>query len=387
MLKKILDDRRCAKIILTRNPVDSYVSLKIAKATGQWKLSDAKKRRSAQIRFDADEFDEHVDRMQQFQMLLQNALQVTGQTAFHVAYDDLENLQVLNGIAQYLGLEDRLTDLDKSMKKQNPGAMADKVENHEEMEASLRSRDWFDLSRTPNFEPRRGPSVRNWTTAAKAALLYVPMHGGLDEGLEHWMARLDGVSPAALGRQRSQNDLRAWFRENPNSLRFCVLRHPLVRAHDVFCRQILPTEDDGYKLVRKTLMQRYKLPLPKQYPCDGYDREAHYQAFAAFLDFLKANLAEQTSIRCDQLWASQAQVLQGVAEFALPDLILRESDLPAELPRLAARVGYADAPGFEPVLPALPFVLSDIYQPELDAKARQAYARDYVLYGFEDWSE
>ena len=38
----VMDDPKCAKIILTRNPVDSYVSWKIAQATGQWKLTDAK---------------------------------------------------------------------------------------------------------------------------------------------------------------------------------------------------------------------------------------------------------------------------------------------------------------------------------------------------------
>ena len=36
ILDAVLDDPACAKIILTRNPLDSYVSWKIAQATGQW---------------------------------------------------------------------------------------------------------------------------------------------------------------------------------------------------------------------------------------------------------------------------------------------------------------------------------------------------------------
>lgn len=47
ILDVMLDDPRCAKIILTRNPVDSYVSWKIAQATGQWKLTNVKRRRIA----------------------------------------------------------------------------------------------------------------------------------------------------------------------------------------------------------------------------------------------------------------------------------------------------------------------------------------------------
>ena len=35
VLAPVLADPRCAKIILTRNPLHSYVSLKIARATGQ----------------------------------------------------------------------------------------------------------------------------------------------------------------------------------------------------------------------------------------------------------------------------------------------------------------------------------------------------------------
>ena len=36
----VLSDRGAAKIILTRRPIDSYVSLKIARKTGQWWLGD-----------------------------------------------------------------------------------------------------------------------------------------------------------------------------------------------------------------------------------------------------------------------------------------------------------------------------------------------------------
>ena len=38
----LIADRHCAKIVLIRNPLDSYVSWKIAQTTGQWKLTNAK---------------------------------------------------------------------------------------------------------------------------------------------------------------------------------------------------------------------------------------------------------------------------------------------------------------------------------------------------------
>jgi hypothetical protein len=105
----IMDDPKCAKIILTRNPVDSYVSWKIAQETGQWKLTDVKAQKTAQAVFDAREFEAHLEALQAFQVTLLNRLQVSGQTAFYVAYDDLQSVGVMNGLARYLGVMRRWT--------------------------------------------------------------------------------------------------------------------------------------------------------------------------------------------------------------------------------------------------------------------------------------
>ena len=91
---QVMEDRKCAKIVLTRNPVDSYISWKIAQATGQWKLTDAKARKAAKAQFDADEFTAHLSNLQAFQVTLLNRLQVSGQTAFYVAYEDLPGVTV-----------------------------------------------------------------------------------------------------------------------------------------------------------------------------------------------------------------------------------------------------------------------------------------------------
>ena len=99
VLDHILPDPRCAKIILTRNPVESYVSLKIASATGQWRLNDMKNAKSAKISFDRAEFEDHIDQLQQFQMRLLRGMQTTGQTGFYIAYEDVRDLDVLDGLA------------------------------------------------------------------------------------------------------------------------------------------------------------------------------------------------------------------------------------------------------------------------------------------------
>ena len=116
ILPECLSDPRCAKIILTRNPVESYVSLKIAQATGQWKLTNIKRRRDAKIDFDEDEYCHHVETQRHFQLLVTNQLQKSGQTAFFVAYEDLNDVDVINGLAKFLGTDQVIDQLEQSLK-------------------------------------------------------------------------------------------------------------------------------------------------------------------------------------------------------------------------------------------------------------------------------
>ncbi|WP_295038858.1 nodulation protein NodH [Sulfitobacter sp.] len=382
---EIIEDQRCAKIVLTRNPVDSYVSWKIAQATGQWKLTDMKAQKVAQTVFDADEFSAHLDALQQFQITLLNRLQTSGQTAFYVAYEDLQSVEVMNGLARYLGVDEQLEGLDKNLKKQNPSPISAKVSNYDEMLEALARLDRFDLTRTPNFEPRRGPNVPSYVAAATSGLIYLPIKSGPQDQVLDWLAALDGVPREALRDKMSQKELRQWKRKMRGHRGFTVLRHPALRAHDAFCRHILTTGEGSYRQLRNTLMRRYKVPLPKDGPDDEYDREAHRAAFVAFLKFLKGNLAGQTSIRVDAAWCSQAQAIAGFGAFCLPDRILREEELASELPALAAGQGHATVPAVPQMVEPGPFTLGDIYDDEIEALTAEAYQKDYMTFGFSRW--
>jgi hypothetical protein len=382
---EIVEDQRCAKIVLTRNPVESYVSWKIAQATGQWKLTDMKAQKVAQAVFDADEFSAHLDALQQFQITLLNRLQTSGQTAFYVAYEDLQSVEVMNGLARYLGVDEQLEGLDKNLKKQNPSPISAKVSNYDEMLEALARLDRFDLTRTPNFEPRRGPNVPSYVAAATSGLIYLPIKSGPQDQVLDWLAALDGVPREALREKMSQKELRQWKRKMRGHRGFTVLRHPALRAHDAFCRHILTTGEGSYRQLRNTLMRRYKVPLPKDGPDAEYDRDAHRAAFVAFLKFLKGNLAGQTSIRVDAAWCSQAQAIAGFGAFCLPDRILREEELASELPALAAGQGHATVPAVPQMVEPGPFTLGDIYDDEIEALTAEAYQKDYMTFGFSHW--
>jgi LPS sulfotransferase NodH len=380
-----LHDPRCAKIILTRNPVESYVSWKIAQATGQWKLTNVAKRKDGEAVFDPIEFEAHLAALQAFQVQLLHALQVSGQTAFYVAYEDLQDVAVMNGLARFLGVAQQLDSLDESLKKQNPEPLSEKVRNFDEMADALARLDRFNLTRTPNFEPRRGAVVPAYVAAKRTPILYLPIRSGPEDVVLRWLAELDGAAAEELQSGFTQKTLRHWMRSNPGHRSFTVLRHPAARAHAAFCDRILMPGPGHFAEIRRVLRKSYKLPIPATQPDASYDQPAHRAAFIAFLEFLKANLAGQTTVRVDAAWATQMQVLQGYAQFALPDMILREEEIEVYLPALAQQLGHTDP--VEPQAAKLdrPFSLGDIYDSQIEDLVSTIYQRDYVGFGFGSW--
>ncbi|OIQ33238.1 MAG: nodulation protein NodH [Alphaproteobacteria bacterium MedPE-SWcel] len=385
VLDAILDDPSVAKIILTRNPLDSYVSLKIAQATGQWKLTNLARRKDAKAPFDAEEFGAHVEALQAFQVTLLTRLQRSGQTGFYLAYEDLQDVEVMNGLAKWLGVPARLDDLDGKLKRQNPEPAVAKVSNPDVMMDALSGLDRYNLSRTPNFEPRRGPAVPGYVAGVVTPVLYLPVRNGIEDLVTGWIGSLDSVAPDGLITKMNQKQLRHWRRGHPGHRSFTVVRHPLARAHTVFCTRILSKGPGSLLQIRNTLRRRFNLEIPEQGVDETYGLSQHRLAFEQFLKFLKANLAGQTSVRIDPNWASQAQVLCGFSELAVPDLVLREEDMATDLPWLAQKLGRMN-PAPAPRMEAdQPHALSAIYDADLEALCQSIYQRDYLTLGYGAW--
>jgi hypothetical protein len=377
ILPDLLEDPACAKIILTRNPVDSYVSWKIAQATGQWKLTNAKNLKTGQARFNAVEFEAHMEALQAFQIRLMHGLQTSGQTAFYIDYEDIQDVDVLNGLAKWLGVEARLEAPDDKLKKQNPEELDEKVTNFPEMEGALARLDRFNLSRTPNFEPRRPPAIPSFVAVEAAGLLYMPVRSGPEAHVQAWMVRL---GRGGLVGDFVQKTLRQWKKGNPGHRSFTVLRHPLLRAHQAFLTQIVSGKlaEHRQSLIRT---QQADLPPPGQ---PFLDLAQHRECFAAFLRYAKLSVAGQMGQRVAPHWASQTAILQGFAGFQGPDLVLREDRLAEGLAFLAAEVGLTETPA-APVDRAAVEALEAIWQPAFEDAAEEAWGRDYIGFGFGRW--
>ena len=77
--------------------------------------------------------------------------------------------------------------------------------------------------------------------------------------------------------------------------------------------------------------------------------------------------------------------MRGFAEFALPDMIVREDEMSVMLPALAMQVGQLNAPEPDAARADHPFALEDVYDAELEKWVQDVYQRDYMTFGFGSW--
>ncbi|KGJ05555.1 hypothetical protein IT41_04905 [Paracoccus halophilus] len=371
VLDAILADRACAKIILTRNPLDSYVSTALARATNQWKLNETEIPIPATVHFDGAEFRDALGRIEEFQLQVMRRLQVSGQSAFWLGYEDLRDAEVMTGLLHWLGRTDlKRVEPASDQVPQNPRELSEKVENFDEMEAELARLDPFMLRRIPNFEPRRGPAVPSFVGAeAGQGLLFMPIRGGPSARVRDWLAQM-----GELRDDFTQSSLRQWKRDHAGHRSFTVLRHPLLRAWSAFGSMIGGRNAELRRLMREI----HRVPLPPDPELDALEEGRKAELFEAFLDFLRRNLNGQTTLPTNAAWASQSEILAGFARFGAPDMVLREGDLERDLGWLALSAGVR-----RPAPLSEPGPYPDFLQEQsLRGAAKRAYARDYIAFGF-----
>jgi hypothetical protein len=370
----VMNDPACAKIVLSRNPVESYVSWKIARATNQWKLTDAKRLRTAKARFDEAEFHAHLSQSQGFHRRVLRDLQVSGQPAFFLDYDDIVSVDILNGLAAFLGVSGRLKAVDDTLKKQNPEPLEAKLDNPEDLAPALGRADLFALARSPVFEPRRPAAIPTAVAAAGAPLLFFPVRSGPDAAIRGWLSGHGGLIDGF-----ERKTLRLWKQENPGHRAFTVVRHPLLRAYVAFHDQIVSGQLADH---RRILIRDFRAVLPEAgqaFP----DTEAERAAFLVFLHYARLAVSGQSGQRVDPNWASQTAIIQGFAGFHPLDLIVREDRLPQSLAYLESEVGAP--PSALPMQEPVPEALVAIHNDDVEEAAVAAYARDYTGFGFGRW--
>lgn len=389
-IEHFLNDPACAKIILTRDPLESFVSLKIAKKTDQWLIQDESHRKTARIYLDTGEFEAYRQVRGDYSKSIIDQLESSNQQYFQIDFDQLSDISEINRLAKFLGSSQTREFLEQPIKRQNPGALAEKIENYQEI------REAFDLpeadqtvSVRPMFKPETGTDLSRSLFCTNTPLIFLPMPSGPHGRIYRWMTQIDAAAP--------QHDFGIdayahWQTVHPSALSFTVLRHPVARAYDAFMRKIFSTSTTSFHAVREALQVRYGifLPPPNVNPSGfrnlGYDLAAHRTAFSQFLAFIQHNLVEKTGIRNDGRWVSQSDHMDGYEKHFSIDLIAKEEGLGFSMAYLENQIGVKRV--FQDInvqQMVVPFDLADIYNPEIEALTRAAYPKDYSRFAFKNW--
>ncbi len=382
VFRQALTDSNCGKIVLRRRPIDSFISLKIAQATDQWILGNAPKRRTAQVNFDLHEYRDYLDRLSQYDQALRSGLQEAGQAAFELRYEDLKSVPVMNGLATYLGVEERRNSFEEEIKRQNPEPLSQKVSNYAQMMDEL-AQIGSERTESEHFpETGRGLGVRDMIVCNNVSVLLAPLPGvNVDKAL-FMMGQLDGAEPGTLTTGLKQKELNNWLEDARKLSSFAVVQHPLERAYQAFQKHIFPPTGATYPKIRRRLKAHFDVPLPDD--LEDWSVEKHANCFEAFLVFLKSNVSGQTSIRIDGQWEMQHKLLSSISNVLPIANIVREDEIETYSAELSARHGKAVTT--MPTSPSGEIRLVEIYSRRLENLARAAYAKDYRLLGFGDWA-
>jgi len=146
MTSQLLYDPAVKKIVLSRHLLESFVSLSIARDTNVWLTTREASGPPEPIVVEPAKFINYALRQSLYYNDILSVLQQTGQAYEMVDYTELDDLDRLNRVVDFIGSGTRLKKLDDPIKKQNPGTLAQKISNYAKLQEELKRRQmmrWF----------------------------------------------------------------------------------------------------------------------------------------------------------------------------------------------------------------------------------------------------
>ena len=382
-------DPNCAKIILTRSPIDSFISLEIAQETGQWMLVKDENRRVAKMRFDPEKYERYLARRAAHYAFIRRAAQEAGQPVFEIDYDDLADLAIMNGVARFVGSAEVKARTPDKIRRQNPAAWEDKVENAAALRAYAAAHGLSAPAKDPEPKPKFG-ALGEMIASKTFDAIYAPIPGaGMGEFrkalTEAAGAAGDADARLATGMKEKHLIRRRWR----GAFVFSFVRHPAERLHDVFIRRIARAEGDAYTMVQMMMARDHRGPGPGEMASSP---DALLAGFDAFISFVEANLGGRTALRVDPAWTPQSTLLSLYAQETPLDFTGRIERLEDDLAFVLARLS---APPVD-IAPKLRASLSRIEDEmpkthwltrEREVRIRKIFERDYARLGYDFLSD
>ena len=231
-------DPHCARIILTRDPLDSYLSLQIARLTNQWMVRKAENRKLAKVEFDPDHFTAYEAALNDHYRRIRAPMRAAGRPWLEIAYGDLGDLDTLNGAAAYAGSPERRERIAPRIQRQNPLDPADKVTNPDVLAEFMAGRSGNARLAPKAAEPDFS-ALKSLYVARGLEVICAPMPGVADMELRAFLSSardvgggaggefVDGLKPKQIARRRARG-----------GFVFSFIRHPADRIRAVFMRYL-----------------------------------------------------------------------------------------------------------------------------------------------------
>ena len=145
--KQLESDSTVKKVILSRNFLDSYISLKKAQATDQWILKDDSQRKEVdKLIINTNDFAAYTVRHAMYYNEMYQRAARNPETYFNIDYSELNDEKRLVELFDFLGLSYQ-NNLNKvSLVKQNTRTRDDLIENYDEVLKFMRKNKfarWF----------------------------------------------------------------------------------------------------------------------------------------------------------------------------------------------------------------------------------------------------
>ncbi|MEM6549957.1 MAG: hypothetical protein AAF713_19750 [Pseudomonadota bacterium] len=346
----LLTDPNCIRIVLTRDPLEAWVSLAIARKTGQWRLQDLAQRRAAKARFDGDDFAEYRAATAEDRQELEAAPQDT----FWIDYADLTSRDLPRRLAAHLGLVVPHAPVVPRLLRQNPGPLTAKVANAGEMFAWLTADTLVDPAPVP--DPRQAVLARGVSLAA------LPVPGtGIETGhavMAHLAARRWGSVPDPELQVAANPGPKTLIAAGYDAAKlpdfvarrtvFATVAHPMTRAWGLFLASGQGDDAPWHALTGRFetwLAQQSRVSIPSQVQC---------------------LTAWRTVLRIDQVWPTEASV-------EMARRLVRQLNLEPLGPEAEAVVA-AQMPEAPP---------EEVSTPELQARARALWPEDYAVFRYD----
>jgi len=146
MTARLLYDRNVAKVVLSRNLLEAYISLETARDTGVWLTTEAAKAPPKPVKVDINKLVTFALRQSLYYNDVQTVLHQTDQSYLQVDYNEIKNLAKLNQIARFVGSQHEFKNVSEPIQKQNPGSLEERIADFPKLLDELKRRQlarWF----------------------------------------------------------------------------------------------------------------------------------------------------------------------------------------------------------------------------------------------------